>query len=256
MPSKENQIHAVHKLHRYRQSIATKPYDSRGKGLVRCPMCLLGKDNCTCDIRTQLNTNASFMLIMHGIEVLKPSNTGRLIADLIPDTQAFLWSRTEPDPQMLAIIESDNYLPVVIFPHEYCDDKNIRMYESEVADLAGSACDKRILFILLDGSWREAKKMFRKSPYLSQCPVLSINPKRMARYVLRKGSHDFQLSTAEVAILLLEALGEVDNAASLEAWFDLFVEVTKHGRNSMRKSALRPISQMREAFLSSLFKRE
>jgi DTW domain-containing protein YfiP len=31
-----------------------------------------------------------FCLIMFGAEPLKPSNTGRLIADILPDTQAFL----------------------------------------------------------------------------------------------------------------------------------------------------------------------
>lgn len=112
------------------------------------------------------------------------------------------------------------------------------------------------MFILLDGSWREAKKMFRKSPYLNEYPVLSINPARLARYVLRKGSHDFQLSTAEVAILVLEALDEKDNAAAFGAWFDLFVEVSKHGRNSMRKSVLRPLPELRQAFLSLVSKGE
>ena len=248
MPVKLAPKHEVHKLHQYRQSIATKAYDSRGKGQVRCSMCLLATHNCTCDIRTQVTTNAAFMLIMHDIEVLKPSNTGRLIADLIPDTHAFLFSRTEPNADMISLIDSGKYRPVLVFPREYCGDEREVIDSHQLADLAVKDINRPLLFVLFDGSWREAKKMFRKSPYLNEFPVLSLNPEQMARYALRKGSHDFQLSTAEVAILVLEALGEKDNAISLGAWFDLFVEASKYGRNSMRSSALRPLSELRDAF--------
>ncbi len=40
----------------------------------------------------------------------------------------------------------------------------------------------RPLFILLDGTWSEARKMFRKSPYLEHLPVLSLAPEQLSRY--------------------------------------------------------------------------
>ena len=241
------QPHAIHKLHQYRQSIATKPYASRGKSRVRCQWCLLAQPNCTCDARKQLSSNAAFLLVMYDDEVLKPSNSGRLIADLIPDTHGFIWSRTEPAEQMLTLIHDECYQPMVVFPAEYAMTGQTVLSEvSEIAD------DKMPLFIVLDGSWREAKKMFRKSPYLHHLPLLSFNPERVAQYALRKNSRDFQLGTAEVASLVLESLGEEKNAQSMNAWFELFVVASKYGRNSVRTDTLPPIGELKQAFLASL----
>jgi DTW domain-containing protein YfiP len=41
---------------------------------------------------------------MFDTEPMKPSNTGRLIADILPDTEAFQWSRTEPPQALLDLV--------------------------------------------------------------------------------------------------------------------------------------------------------
>jgi DTW domain-containing protein YfiP len=108
---------------------------------------------------------------------------------------------------------------------------------------------------MLDGSWREAIKMYRKSPYLHTMPVLSFTPEMLATYSLRKGSHDFQLGTAEVASLALEACSEPLNAEVLSKWFDLFVESSLLGRNRRAKHTLAPIegyiNQYQQAWLKA-----
>ncbi|MGL5392973.1 MAG: tRNA-uridine aminocarboxypropyltransferase, partial [Shewanella sp.] len=113
--------HAVHRLYQYRKSISTKPFGARGKKLIRCQQCLLGEQFCTCALRQQLTTQASFLLIMYNDEVLKPTNSGRLIADLIPDTHAFIWSRTEPESGLLELLNSAQYQPFLVFPAQYAE---------------------------------------------------------------------------------------------------------------------------------------
>ncbi len=83
---------------------------------------------------------------------------------------------------------------------------------------------KRPLFIMLDGSWAEAKKMFRKSPYLDRFPLLSINPDKPSRYKMREASKENQLGTAEVAARIIDLFGEHYNAELLDLWFDVFRE--------------------------------
>lgn len=242
-----SQPHAIHRLHQYRRSIATRDYMARGNKKVRCQYCLLAQIHCTCAVRAQVSSNAAFMLLMYDTEVLKPSNSGRLIADLIPDTYGFIWSRTEPDPQMLQLIDDLRYQPYVVFPREYATE-----HQQVVEQVQILADNKQPLFIILDGSWREAKKMFRKSTYLHDFPVLSFTPEKMAKYAIRKGSRDFQLGTAEVASLVLEAFGESDNAQALDAWFELFIEATKYGRNSIRNESLRPLDELKQRFVDLL----
>ena len=58
---------------------------------------------------------------------------------------------------------------------------------------------KKPLFILLDGTWPEARKMFNKSPYLDGFPVLAIKPDALSTYGMRVAHSDEHLCTAEVA---------------------------------------------------------
>jgi DTW domain-containing protein YfiP len=231
-------MHAVHRLHQFRKSISTTTYKSRGQRVIRCDLCRLAKEYCICSIapeKNSINTKAGFLLLMYDTEVLKPSNTGKLIADLIPDTFAFLWSRTIQNDELLAVLNDEKWQPFVVFPKEYTDDSR-QVYTQDVT------CDKgkRPLFIMLDGSWREAKKMFRKSPYLDKFPIVSFDPKQSlyenteitedkispvgndSRYTVRKTTLEHQFSTAEVGARVLEMAGEKNNASLLDLWFDVF----------------------------------
>ncbi|MCL1096030.1 tRNA-uridine aminocarboxypropyltransferase [Shewanella kaireitica] len=236
--------HAIHRLYEYRKAISSKPFTARGKNVVRCQSCLLAEKFCTCCQRRQVRSSLSFMLIMYDDEVLKPSNSGRLIADIIPDTHAFIWSRNEPNNKMLSIINDPKYQAFVIFPSEYAVKNQTVVSHVDKTILPNGRVP---LFIVLDGSWREAIKMFRKSSYLHNLPLLSFTLEYTASYALRKGAREFQLGTAEVAALALSVAGEPANGRVLEAWFELFVESSLHGRSrNSRDSAI--ISELQNRF--------
>jgi DTW domain-containing protein YfiP len=55
---------------------------------------------------------------MHDKEVFKPSNTGWLIADVIDDTTAFIWSRTEVD-RSCSLLADPQWQPYIVFPGEF-----------------------------------------------------------------------------------------------------------------------------------------
>ena len=82
--------------------------------------------------------------------------------------------------------------------------------------------EKIPLFVMLDGTWREAKKMFSKSPYLDGFPVLGIQPEQSSLYQLREAAHDHQLCTAEVGIAVLELAGDIKASQDLAEYFAVF----------------------------------
>jgi len=211
-------IHAIHRLYQHRLAQSTRPFLARGGRVTRCINCMLLPYLCICAIKKTVNTKSAFLLLMYDDEILKPSNTGRLIADLIPDTFAYIWSRTQPDSQLLDLLQDPQWLPIVIFPAEYSTaDRLLSEYQAP-------ACGKRPLFILLDASWAQAKKMFRKSPYLNAFPVLSFSPDTLSRYLVRKAVKENQLATAEVAGCVLEFIGESENASIMDLLFETFKE--------------------------------
>lgn len=240
-------FHAVQQLYQTRLARATKPFISRGHKTNRCVLCQVAADNCICRYKPSCESSAAFCLLMYDDEVLKPSNTGRLIADVIADTHAFIWSRTELDVAFEALIANDDYQPFVVFPRQDVEDGR-QIYESVPQIETG----KKPLFILLDGTWREARKMFRKTPVLNRLPVISLaigeNPqKENSDYQIRKNAVAGQLATAEVAACLLADFGEQGNGELLKAWFDVFsyhyqLSVTKPNKGN--KNALQNLQRI------------
>ena len=158
-------------------------------------------------------------LLMADIEPLKPSNTGWLIADVVPDTFAFGWTRTDVDPALMALLNDPQWHPYVVFPEAFAEPA--RVVHDVVLDVTHDTT-KRPLFILLDGTWDEARKMFRKSPYLQNLPVLSLHPEQLSRYQLRRSQSEAHLCTAEVGALCLDRAHDTQAAAALNAYFDVF----------------------------------
>lgn len=216
-------MHAVHRLYQYRKSLSTTEYKSRGRKVIRCELCHLAKQHCICSLKPKITSDIGFLLLMYDTEVLKPSNTGKLIADLFDNTFAFLWSRTSVDQQVLDMINDGQWQPYVVFPAEYAMPQQ-QIFEQQLKLPIGV----KPLFIILDGSWREAKKMFRKSPYLHHLPMLSIDPQQciagdyFSKYHIRQAAKSNQLATAEVAAHAVALAGELEHANILECWFDLY----------------------------------
>jgi len=161
---------------------------------------------------------------MADIEPLKPSNTGWLIADVVTDTAAFGWTRTAVDPALLALLADPQWQPYVVFPGEFVATERVVTQLQPIATPVGRLGPdlKRPLFVLLDATWPEARKMFRKSPYLDHLPVLSLQSEQLSRYRLRRSKREDHFCTSEVAALCLELAGESHAAQTLEAYLDVF----------------------------------
>ncbi len=232
--------HAVARLRAERLARSAKPFQARGSRTPRCPHCRVAFSHCLCAWRPQVEARAGACLLMYDVEPLKPSNTGWLIADVLADTAAFSWSRVEPDPAIEALLNDPQWQPFIVFPGEYAEPQRV-VGEVQVAP------GRRPLFVLLDATWTEARKMFRKSPYLERFPVLSLQPEQLSRYRLRRSCREEHLCTAEVAALCLELAGDLQAAQALDAYLDVFTEHylgAKHARpldeHSPAHQALRP----------------
>ncbi|MCJ2376650.1 DTW domain-containing protein [Vibrio sp. ZSDZ34] len=230
-------IHAFHRLLQYRQSIATKPFKARGAKVNRCTYCQVAKQYCICEHQPSIESKFAALIILSENEVCKPSNTGRLILDVITDGHAFQWNRTEPQSELIDLINHAEYQPIIVFPEEYVDDKQRLVSSSKTSAFN----NKKPLFIFLDGSWREARKMFRKSDYLSDLPVLSIKPDALSNYIMRKSDNDAHLATVEVASLVFGQYGEPGTEKLLSSWFEVFKETYMMSKTRYSSDPTRPV---------------
>lgn len=200
-------------------------FSARGSFVCRCDDCRLPQIACICKYRPALEADVEFCLIMHDTEFRKPTNTGRLIADCLATTRIFKWHRTEPDPALLAFLANPSYQHWLVFP---ADDET---QQSRIKSFMPSN-HKKTSLIILDGTWQQASKMFRRSPYLNHLPLISINPEGISQYRLRRASQEHHLCTAEIAAELMKVAGEADKAAILEDYFLVFSQHYQAARSS------------------------
>ncbi|WP_120513668.1 tRNA-uridine aminocarboxypropyltransferase [Photobacterium salinisoli] len=177
-----------------------------------CPNCGF-VHNCICHAKADLQSQAVFVLLTHSKEFGKSTNTGALMARTLPQCQRVLWSRTEPPEALLAQIASKAFQPWLLFPAD--DAHPAASFVRETG--------KTPLFILLDATWQEARKMVRKSPWLAKLPRLSLSVDRDSSYSLRRNQQTGHLCTCEAGIALLDLLGEHKDAKALQQYFDAFL---------------------------------
>lgn len=200
---------------------ARREFKARGAFVTRCEGCNLPELNCLCPYQVKAESQVQVWLITHPLEHHKPTNTGRLIGDVLAPTRVFTWYRTTPDPELLDLLADERFAPFVVFP----DDQPDYAHRVVSIEAVRSAAVTRIpVLILLDGTWRQARRIFRKSPYLENLPVLPLHTERLTRYRLRKPASPAHLCTAEVAAELLRQAGEGSAADILDDYFDVFNE--------------------------------
>jgi len=217
------------KLRQQQLDKITKPFRARGHKLKRCQQCLLAASHCICDQIKISPCTIDIMILMHPKELLKPTNSGRLIADILPhSSHIFLWSRTEPEPALLNFIKDKSRQCLLVFPA----DSDREIYRSINVDTRLNkqpSSNKKLTLIMLDGTWKQARKMYNKSCWLEHIPCLSIEPplapnpmQKPNNYGLRQASAPHLSSTCEAAAAALDSLGEIEASQALNQYFQVF----------------------------------
>jgi len=222
---------------RFKVKQITKLYES-------CDKCGLPIINCICNIVPKIKTKSKIWILSTEREFRRPSNTARLLKLVNPDsTEFFLWERTKSPEKLIEHINNNFFQTYILFPID--DDLqekdfiNMNLSNNWNIDYKQSKYEisyKTPAFILLDGTWKEAAKMFRRSEYLKNIPKISLKPSYNSEYTLRKGASNGELYTVEAAIEILKLNGELENAKIIKDVFDLFMKSFKAGSNGVRVS--------------------
>jgi len=219
--------HSFYQLREESLTTCTRPFNARGSIVKRCPQCHLALFACLCPWQITRTSGIRFILIVHRKELYKTTNTGRLIADLLPEsTSAFLWSRTEPDAQLLTEIAHPSRRVVLLFP-----ESQANMGEKQPDKIATPATkkeakhEKPLTVILLDGTWKQASRMANLSGWLKNIerhPIASSSIIENQNNYIRKAPQKYQLSTAQAAACILREFNDSQNANLLEHYFSVF----------------------------------
>lgn len=181
-----------------------RKFDKIGQ-VDQCPNCGLAKGYCICDYPIERNDDLEFWLLTHENELGRTSNTGRLIEAAF-FTRVFIWQRKEPPQALIDLIKSDTYDLYLLYD---------RGQASEIVE-----SQRKKAFIILDGTWKEVRKIYNKSDYLKSIKVLQLEGHKTL-YDLRRNKDEDHICTAEVAIEVVKLLGQ--NSQPLEDYFTYFM---------------------------------
>lgn len=199
----------------YRVKQLTSLYES-------CNACGLPMINCICNQTAKVSTKAKLWILSSEREFYRPSNTARLLKLINPDsTEIFLWERINNPEQLIQNINLEKYSVFILFPAES------KELEKRIVNFKPT--EKVPAFIFLDGTWKEARRIFRKSDFLKGLPIISIEPNFASSYDLRRGAAVGNLCTIEAAIAILKMNGEHEISQAVEDYYKLFLKSYKAG---------------------------
>ncbi|WP_281645216.1 tRNA-uridine aminocarboxypropyltransferase [Parendozoicomonas sp. Alg238-R29] len=195
-----------------------RTFMAKGAKVNRCETCQMPIMACICDITPKVNVSANFWLLMHYNEQYKPTNTGRLLLSSVGGGRT-IWQRKEPDFRLLHLLARSDRYPILVYPQSLAPHNPVAS-ASEVKEQQRKG--REPVFILLDSTWQQSRKMYNHSSYLHTLPVLGITPSSPSRYRLRRAQKDNHLCTAEVGAECLAWLEEHKAAGLVNDYFDVF----------------------------------
>ena len=180
----------------------------------RCPRCYVMATHCLCAEVPTVATRTQVVVVRHQREGWKSTGTARIAALALPGLSCLEYGE-DAQPAQAALTPELLEGAGVLFPAE-----------PPAAWAPGTL--RRL--VVLDGTWRQARRMFKRLPALHALPRLSLPPQAHPVLRLRTTTFEDGRSTLEAIADALALLEGPEVAAPLRALHELHVERTFRAR--------------------------
>jgi len=180
---------------------------------ARCPRCLLLQRVCLCATIPTVVTRTRIVIVRHHLERWRSSNSGRLAHLALPNSE---------------IVDHGGTTGVAVLPPL----AGAWLMFPEGEPIITSPVPPPRQLIVLDATWSQARRMFRKLAGLRGLPILRLPDMPMPAARLRESPSPGRVSTIEAIARALRLIESEESAASLEALFAVAVaRAAATGRN-------------------------
>lgn len=162
-----------------------------------CPGCLLQLEICVCSVLPRVEARTEVVIIRHLTERKMTSNTGRFAALALPNSRILEYGGGEAFDAGLLV-----------------QPGTVLLYCSGPARPLPFVPER---LIVLDGSFRQARRMYKRVPELRDLPELSLPAPRVTPTRLRQPTQPEGMSTIEAIAAALSVLEGPELAAPLWA---------------------------------------
>ena len=173
-----------------------------------------------------LDSQARVLLIQHSSELLRQSNTGRLVEKMVSPSEIVSWG-AEHSPFNDAVLKRPGTYYLVLYPRS-----NSRTLEP--GDIRGNQGEETCL-VLLDATWAQAKSMSRRIPGLEELSFLSLPQEEIPAWKLRRSPSTGYCCTLEAVYRALSIIENETFARPLLLSLQLVMAKSLHMRGKLTK---------------------
>ncbi|MFW6254783.1 MAG: tRNA-uridine aminocarboxypropyltransferase [Chitinivibrionales bacterium] len=176
-----------------------------------CRGCLRPLSQCICEVVCPHSCTLSVCILQHPQETLKLLNSARLCAMSISDATlrtGLSWPNIHR--AVGRQVTAANWAVLYLGPTHMVENHPVQILNRKMKPV-GTECRLEGV-IALDGSWKQAKALWWRNPWLLKLKRIQLNPQKNS---LRGQAKEAGLSTAEALAMVLEFTGNKSAAQSL-----------------------------------------
>jgi DTW domain-containing protein YfiP len=152
------------------------------------------------------------LILQHPRESEVPIGTARIAELMLPNSERHVGVELADTPRVRELLSDPDRPAVLLYPGAGAEDIVARPPPGPVT------------LVVIDGTWWQAQKLFKKNPALAGLPRYALAPASPSRYRIRREPEAHCVSTIEAIALALGALEQNDDARALLKPFDAMVE--------------------------------
>lgn len=186
----------------------------------RCKKCRMLDSHCICSYLIGSDNQTPITILMHHRETLTTTNTGRIAHFLLNNSSIHYRGLIESPLKAIDVLQR-GYTPLYLYPSE-----ESVVLTQELAQSLGN----RVQLIIPDGSWRQAKRVARREPFLKDVKHVRLSDATSGIFFLRRKIKEEGVSTIEAIARALGVIESSELQQNLENVFKIMVEKTLETR--------------------------
>lgn len=189
----------------------------------RCPGCEIRRSSCFCALIPQITLQTRVVVLMHTSEEVLPSNTARLAAKALTNSEIRINGRLGDRLSTEGLVQ-DGRRSLLLYPSAFA---------TELTSEFVSSLSEPVNLIVPDGKWRQTQKFVRREPALAGISHVKVPEGQPSQYRLRSQPNDNSLCTLEAIARAVGILESLEAQAQLEAVLQVMVERTLRVRGKL-----------------------
>lgn len=186
-----------------------------------CPGCALRKELCICGSMPRLDLATRLTLIVHAKELKRTTNTGRLAARALVNSEVVVRGLGPVD---LGAKILPGYRPLFFYPAPGALELTPELIKESALP---------VQLLVPDGNWRQAAKVRARHPEISHIPCVMIGAVNASEAHLRAEHLEYGMSTLEAVAKAMRVLEGDAVFEALNGFYRAKLDATLKGRGRL-----------------------